>query len=64
MWKSQLRKVDSFLTHNEKAMTEMERISAAVAQWQSGHRFADKEFESAIKQLQKLALKAHEYEEI
>lgn len=42
----------------------MERISAAVAQWQSGHRFADKEFESAIKQLQKLALKAHEYEEI
>jgi len=64
LWNSQLQKVDSFLTHNEKAMTEMERISAAVAQWQSDHRFADKEFESAIKQLQELALKAHEYEDI
>lgn len=64
LWDSQLQKVDQLMARNEEAMTEMERISAAVAQWQSGRKFAGSDFESAIKQLHALALQAHEYENI
>jgi hypothetical protein len=64
LWNSQLQKVDQLMARNEEAMTEMERISAAVAQWQSGRKFAGSDFESAIKQLHALALQAHEYEKI
>jgi hypothetical protein len=64
LWNSQLQKVDQLMARNEEAMTEMERISAAVAQWRSGRKFADREFESAIKQLHALALNAHEYEDV
>jgi hypothetical protein len=62
LWNSQLQKVDQLMAKNEEAMTEMERISAAVAQWQSGRKFAGSDLESAIKQLHALALSAHEYE--
>lgn len=64
LWNNQLKKVDRLMARNEAAMTEMERISAAVAQWQTGRKFASSDFESAIKQLQQLALQAHEYENI
>lgn len=64
LWNNQLKKVDRLMARNEVAMTEMERISAAVAQWQTGRKFANSDFESAIKQLQQLALQAHEYENI
>jgi hypothetical protein len=64
IWNNQLKKVDRLMARNEAAMTEMERISAAVAQWQAGRKFASSDFESAIKQLQQLALQAHEYENI
>jgi hypothetical protein len=62
LWNSQLQKVDQLMAKNEEAMTEMERISAAVAQWQSGRKFSGGDLESAIKQLHALALSAHEYE--
>lgn len=64
LWNSQLKKVDQLMARNEEAMTEMERISAAVAQWQTGRKFAGSDFESAIKQLHALALQAHEYENV
>lgn len=57
----QLFKVNRLLTLNEEAMTEMENISAAVADWQTDGRFADTDFESAITRLQELAEHAHEY---
>lgn len=57
----QIQKVNSLLTKNEEAMTEMEKISAAVAEWQTGDRFAGTDFESAITRLQELAEQAHEY---
>ena len=62
LWNKQLLKVDQLMARNEEAMTEMERISAAVAQWQTGRKFAMNDFESAIKQLHALALQAHEYD--
>ncbi len=64
LWSGQLRKVDQLMARNEEAMTEMERISAAVAQWQSGRKFSGSDLESAIKQLHALALNAHEYEKM
>ncbi len=59
---AQIRKIKNLLTKNEVAMTEMEKISAAVAQWRSGGRFADIDFESAIVRLQELAEQAQEYD--
>jgi hypothetical protein len=64
LWNVQLQQVDRLLAGNEKAMTELERISAAVAQWQTGRKFADQDFESAIKQLHALAVQAHEYDQL
>lgn len=64
LWNSQLTKVDQLMARNEEAMTEMERISAAVAQWQTGRKFAGSDFESAIKQLHALAANAHEYDNV
>ena len=61
LWDSQLLKVEQLMAGNEAAMTEMERISAAVAQWRTGRAFADGDLESAIDQLHALALQAHEY---
>ncbi len=57
----QLRKVSSLLTKNEEAMTEMEKISAAIAEWQTDSHFANTDFESAISHLHELAEQAHEY---
>jgi hypothetical protein len=62
LWNSQLHQVDQLMAANESAMTEMEHISAAVAQWRTGRKFADRDFESAIKQLHDLAAQAHEYD--
>ncbi|MEJ2156052.1 MAG: hypothetical protein P8X96_12000 [Desulfobacteraceae bacterium] len=64
LWNDQLQQVDQLMAGNEKAMTELERISAAVAQWQSDRKFADQDFESAIKQLHALADQAHEYDQL
>ncbi len=57
----QIHKINRLLTLNEEAMTEMEKISAAVADWQTDSRFADTNFEYAITRLQELAEHAHEY---
>ncbi len=57
----QLHEVNQLLIKNEEAMTEMEKISAAVAEWQIDGRFADTGFESAIARLQELAAQAHAY---
>ena len=57
----QLQRVNDLLTKNEEAMTELENISAAVADWHTDGRFADTNFEAAIKRLQELAEQAHEY---
>ena len=61
LWQEQLKKVHQLLTSNEAAMTEMEKISAAVAEWQTDGQFADTDFESAIARLQELAGQADEY---
>jgi hypothetical protein len=62
LWEEQLGKVERLIANNEKAMTEMEQVSATVAEWQTDGRFAAVDFESAIAQLHELALRAHEYE--
>jgi hypothetical protein len=64
LWNSQLQKVNQLMARNEEAMTEMEHISAAIAQWQPDRKFSDSDFESAIKQLHALALQAQEYEKL
>jgi hypothetical protein len=61
LWKQQQLKVNRLLAKNEEAMTQMEQISAAVANWQTDGRFAQSDFESAIARLQELARQAHEY---
>ncbi len=61
LYKTQLSKVDSLLTKNEEAMTELEKISAAIAEWQTDGRFSDTDFEFALTRLQELAERAHEY---
>jgi hypothetical protein len=64
LWNNQRQKVDQLMAHNEEAMTEMEHISAAIAQWHTDFKFASSDFESAIKQLQALALQAQKYEDL
>ncbi len=64
LWKSQLKQVDQLVARNEEAMTEMEHISAAIAQWQPDRKFSGGDFESAIKQLHALAQQAQEYEKL
>jgi len=61
LWQDQSDKISGLLLRNEEAMTEMEQISASVASWNTDGRFADSDFESAIKRLQELASHAHEY---
>lgn len=53
--------VNQLLTKNEEAMTEMEKISAAVAEWQTDDNFSEIDFESAIARLQELAGLAQDY---
>lgn len=60
----QLNKVKILLAKNESAMTEMEIISAAIAQWQQSGGFAGTDFESAITRLQELAETAHVYDNV
>lgn len=62
MREKQLEKVNQLLTLNEEAMTELETISIGVAEWKTGKRFADLDFESAIKRLQELALHSKDFE--
>ena len=62
LWKTQLRKVERLLASNEEAMTEMEVISAAAAQWRTGPKFSSTDFETAIARLHELARNAHEYD--
>jgi hypothetical protein len=62
LWKTQLRKVERLLASNEEAMTEMEVISAAAAQWKTGPKFSSTDFETAIARLHELARNAHEYD--
>lgn len=64
LWNSQLKHVNQLMARNEEAMTEMEHISAAIAQWQPDRKFAAGDFESAIKQLHALAQQAQEYEKL
>ncbi|NNG01953.1 MAG: hypothetical protein HKM93_21380 [Desulfobacteraceae bacterium] len=61
LWEAQLKKSGALLAANESAMTELEKISAAVADWQTDGKFADTGFESAIARLHELAEQAHEY---
>ena len=61
LWKEQVQKVNILLAKNEEALTEMEKISAAVAKWHTDGRFADTDFESALSRLRELAMQAHEY---
>jgi hypothetical protein len=58
---SQIKTARGLLAQNEEALTEMERVSAAIAAWNSDGRFADVDFESALARLQELAHGAGEY---
>ncbi len=58
----QFGKVKQLLAKNEEAMTEMEKISAAIADWNTDSKFADTDFENAITRLHELAEQAHIYE--
>ncbi|BBO92206.1 hypothetical protein [Desulfosarcina ovata] len=62
LWNRQIETIDRLMAGNEAAMTEMERISAAVARWPQDRKFADSDIESAIAQLHALASQAHDYE--
>lgn len=64
LWNSQIKTIDRLMTSNEAAMTEMERISAAVAKWPQDRKFSDSDIESAIDQLHALASQAHDYEKL
>ena len=59
--REQIVQAETLLTQNEKALTEMEKISAAIAQWHTDGRFTQIDFETAIARLQELAAQAHQY---
>jgi len=59
LWSGQMQKVENNLAKNERAITEMENISAKVACWQTGQHFAAGDIEAAIAELQDLARFAH-----
>jgi hypothetical protein len=61
LWEEQMQKADQIISRNEQAMTELERVSAAVALWGTDHRFAVGDLEHTIKRLNELAVHAHEY---
>lgn len=61
LWTSQLDKANRFITRNEEAMTELERVSAAVAQWSTERKFSGSDLENTIQRLHELAAQAHEY---
>jgi len=64
LWDEQLAKVNRLIASNEEAMTEMEKISAAIAEWRTDDSFASTDFESALTRLQALASSAHEYNKV
>jgi predicted transcriptional regulator len=57
----QFAKIKRRLAQNELAMTEMEKISAGIAEWQTQGQFAAAGFEPAITRLQELARQMHRY---
>lgn len=61
LWTSQLEKANRFMARNEEAMTELERVSAAVAQWNTERKFSSSDLENTITRLHELAAQAHEY---
>ncbi len=58
---TQFSKIKKRLAQNEQAMTEMEKISAGIAEWQTQGKFAGSGFEPAITRLQELARQMHRY---
>lgn len=64
LWNRQVKKIDRLMAGNEAAMTEMETISAAIAQWPQDRKFSNSDIESAIAQLHALASQAHDYENL
>ncbi|MBF0259326.1 MAG: hypothetical protein HQK62_10890 [Desulfamplus sp.] len=58
----QFARISRLLCSNEEAMTEMEKISAALSEWESQEDFTDTDFESAISRLHELAEQAHQYQ--
>jgi len=64
LWNQQIKKIDRLMAGNEAAMTEMETISAAIAQWPQDRKFSNSDIESAIAQLHALATQAHDYENL
>lgn len=58
---SQLAEARRILAKNEAAMTELEKISAAIAAWEGNGRLSRVNFEDAIERLKELARGAHEY---
>ncbi|MBF0204380.1 MAG: hypothetical protein HQK67_08715 [Desulfamplus sp.] len=60
--KRQFEKINRLLCNNEEAMTEMEKISALLSEWEARDDFTGTDFESAISRLHELAEQAHEYQ--
>ncbi len=61
LWTTQLEKAGLLMARNEEAMTELERVSMAVAQWNTERKFSGSDLENTIKRLHELAAQAHEY---
>jgi hypothetical protein len=58
---AQLDKTDALLMQNETAMTQMDRIMAAIAEMDTSRPRATMDMESAMQELQRLAERAHTY---
>ncbi len=58
---TQLEKTETLLMQNEAAMTQMDRIMAAIAEMDTTRGRATMDMESAMQELQRLASRAQEY---
>lgn len=61
LMKEQQTKVDTLLAANEEAMTTLEETTAAIAAMNTSGKVTREEYDSAIRQLQEIAGKAHLY---
>lgn len=59
--KSQMDKINELLTHNERAMTEIDQTTTALASVKTAPGRASTDMESALQELEELAKRSHKY---
>jgi hypothetical protein len=57
----QIKKIDSLLTHNEEALTELDQTTTSIASVQTIQGRAKVDLESAMKELEELAKRSQKY---